>query len=154
MKEITVYECLDGSRFDSKQEAEKYEILLSKCNEIESKLININRDLYINEYIQQNLENVKNLFKLFMNLVGETMPKYRERALECGSFNIDITHMDIPIFESKLKCIKYLYNRFCRISFRDGKEYIAPYCMTNYDFKYKKVPNKYIIKKNNKALIN
>lgn len=146
MKEITVYECLDGSRFDNKQEAEKYEILLAKCNEIESKFININRDLYRNEYIQQDLENVKILYKLFMNLVGEAIPEYRERALECGSFNRNMTHMDIPIFDYKLKCIKHLYDRFCCISFRDGKEYIAPYCMTYYDFKYKKVPNKYIIK--------
>lgn len=145
MKEITVYECLDGSRFDNKQEAEKYEILLAKCNEIESKLININRDLYTNEYIQQDVENVKNLFKLFMNLVGETIPEYRERALECGSFNRHITHMDIPILNSKLECLKILYNRFTCINFRNGKEYIAPYCISDYDVKYKKVPNKYII---------
>lgn len=146
MKEITVYECLDGSRFDNKQEAEKYEIILSKCNEIESKLININRDLYTYEYIQQDVENVKKIYNLFMNLVGETIPEYRERALECGSFNRHITHMDIPILNSKLECLKNLYNRFTCINFRDGKEYIAPYCMTDYDFKYKKVPNKYIIK--------
>lgn len=146
MKEITVYECLDGSRFDNKQEAEKYEILLAKCDEIESKLININRDLYTNEYIQQDVENVKNLFKLFMDLVGKTIPEYRECALECGSFNRHITHMDIPILNSKLECLKNLYNRFTCINFRDGKEYIAPYCMTDYDVKYKKVPNKYIMK--------
>lgn len=148
MKEITVYECLDGSRFDNKQEAEKYEILLSKCNEIESKFVNINRSLYRDEYIQQDLENVKILYKLFMNLVGEAIPEYRERALECGSFDRNMTHMDIPIFDSKLKCIKSLYERFTCINFRDGKEYIAPYCISNYDAKYKKVPNKYII--NNK----
>ena len=146
MKEITVYECLDGSRFDNKQEAEKYEILLSKCNEIESKLININRELYRDEYIQQDVNNIKNLYKLFMDVVGKAIPEYRERALKCGSFNEHITHMDVPIFYSNLKCIKNLYKRFTCISFEDGKEYIAPYCMTNYDFKYKKVANKYIIK--------
>lgn len=122
------------------------EILLSKCNEIESKLININRELYRDEYIQQDVNNVKNLYKLYMDIVGEAIPEYREYALECGSFNRHITLMDIPILQSKLKCIKSLYERFTCINFRDGKEYIAPYCISNYDVKYKKVPNKYIIK--------
>lgn len=67
MKAIIIYETEDGCRFDKKEDAIKYEELCDKCNEIESRLVNIDRDLKYNEYIQQDVNVVKNAYNWFYN---------------------------------------------------------------------------------------
>ena len=38
IKEVTIYETNDGSQFDTRKEAEKYESLYEKCEKIMSQL--------------------------------------------------------------------------------------------------------------------
>lgn len=50
MKKITIYECNDGTRFDSKKQALEYDVLLSKCNSINN-VIGRKVELEYNQYV-------------------------------------------------------------------------------------------------------
>lgn len=63
MKAIEIYETNDGSRFDKKEEAIKYEELCDQCNSINLKLGILGRDLESNEYIQHDPEVIKTHLK-------------------------------------------------------------------------------------------
>ena len=53
MKKITIYECNDGTRFDSEEQALGYDVLLSKCNSIND-VIGRKVELEYNQYVQRN----------------------------------------------------------------------------------------------------
>ena len=52
MKKITIYECNDGTRFDSEEQALGYDVLLSKCNSIND-VIGRKVELEYNQYVQR-----------------------------------------------------------------------------------------------------
>ena len=68
MKKITIYECNDGTRFDSEKQALEYDVLLSKCNSIND-VIGRKVELEYNQYVQRNAETVKKQWRVFCNIV-------------------------------------------------------------------------------------
>ena len=74
MKTIIVYQTDDGCRFDKFEAAIKYEKLCNKCEEINNKFINIGHDLENNEYIQQDIHKVNDLFKEFSFMILQKFP--------------------------------------------------------------------------------
>lgn len=131
MKTIIVYQTDDGCRFDKFEAAIKYEKLCKKCDEINNKFINIGRDLNYNEYIQQDIHKVNDLFKEFMNIVSEAIPSCSKMAKECSEGIRHKSHIYRIISDYNIKCLNILMCRFECISFENGKEFQQPYFVTH-----------------------
>lgn len=131
MKTIIVYQTDDGCRFDKFEAAIKYEKLCNKCEEINNKFINIGHDLEYNEYIQQDIHKVNDLFKEFMNIVSEAIPSHSKMAQECSEGIRHKSHIYRIISDYNIKCLNILMCRFERISFENGKEFQQPYFVTH-----------------------
>lgn len=127
MKAIEIYETNDGSRFDKKEEAIKYEGLCDKCNSINLKLGILGRDLESNEYIQHDPEVIKNTFREFMGIVADSIPDYSNMAIECGNGERHMSHIYRVISDYNIKCLSNLMFRFYCIDFKNGKEFQQPY---------------------------
>lgn len=127
MKEITIYQTEDGSRFDKKEEAVKYEEIYNKCNYINSLIPKINRELEYDEYIQQDIKVVKQAFNDFMDVVAIAIPNYADWAEQTKIGVRHISHIGRVISDYNIKCLYSLYFRFCCISFDNGKEFQQPY---------------------------
>lgn len=125
MKEITVYECHDGTRFDSKLDALRYDILLSKCANID-KIIGKKVELEYGQYVQRNAETVKKQWRVFCNIVAEYIPDYAQIAKECGNGTRHRSHIGRVISDYNIKCLYSLYYRFECID-EQGREYQQPY---------------------------
>ena len=69
MKKISIYECNDGTRFDSEKQALEYDVLLSKCNSIND-IIGCKVELEYDQYVQRNAETVKKQWRVFCNIVA------------------------------------------------------------------------------------
>lgn len=131
MKAITIYQTNDGCRFDNKEKATKYEELCDRCNEIESRLVNIGRELQYNEYIQHDVDAVKQAFCDFMDLVAKELPCYSKMAKECADGTRHISHICGIICSNFGKCLVYLIIRFCNIDFSNGREFKDSYVKEN-----------------------
>lgn len=131
MKTIIVYQTDDGCRFDKFEAAIKYEKLCKKCDEINNQFINIGRDLNYNEYIQQDIHKVNDLFKEFMNIVSEAIPSCSKMAQECSEGIRHKSHIYRIISDYNIKCLNTLMCRFECISFENGKEFQQPYFVTH-----------------------
>ena len=125
MKKITIYECNDGTRFDSEKQALEYDVLLSKCNSIND-VIGRKVELEYNQYVQRNAETVKKQWRVFCNIVAEYIPDYAQRAKECGNGTRHRSHIGRVISDYNIKCLYSLYFRFECID-EQGREYQQPY---------------------------
>jgi len=125
MKKITIYECNDGTRFDSEKQAAEYDILLSKCNNIND-AIGRKVELEYDQYVQHNAEAVKKQWRVFCNIVAEAIPSYAKMARECGNGTRHRSHIGRIISDYNIKCLCDLYFRFECIDER-GREYQQPY---------------------------
>lgn len=133
MKTITIYQANDGSRFDEKNEAIKYEELCDKCDEINSRIPTISRNLEYNEYIQQNTKVVKQAFCDFMDVIAEAIPDWKEWAIQTKNGERHISHIGRVLSDYNIKCLHTLYFRFECISFDNGREYQQPYFVKHQD---------------------
>lgn len=125
MKEITVYECHDGTRFDSKLDALRYDILLSKCANID-KIIGKKVELEYDQYVQRNVETVKKQWKVFCNIVDEIIPGFAEMAKEYDNRTRHRSHLEMALDGCGMNCLTNLYYRFKCID-EQGREYLQPY---------------------------
>ena len=125
MKKITIYECNDGTRFDSERQALEYDVLLSICNSIND-VIGRKVELEYNQYVQRNAETVKKQWRVFCNIVAEYIPDYAQRAKECGNGTRHRSHIGRVISDYNINCLYSLYFRFECID-GQGREYQQPY---------------------------
>lgn len=125
MKKITIYECNDGTRFDSEKQALEYDALLLKCDSIND-IIGHKVELEYDQYVQRNAETVKKQWKVFCNIVAEYIPDYAQRAKECGDGTRHRSHIGRIIGDYNIKCLYSLYYRFECID-EQGREYQQPY---------------------------
>lgn len=125
MKEITIYECADGTRFDKKEDAMNYDVLLLKCSEVENS-IGKKRELEEDQFIKRDAESVKSAWTKFCDIVAEAIPNYSGWAKECGAGIRHKSHLGRIISDSDIKCLRKLYFRFDCID-ACGREYQQPY---------------------------
>lgn len=125
MKKITIYECNDGTRFDSEKQALEYDVLLSKCNIIND-IIGRKVELEYNQYVQRNTETIKKQWRVFCNIVAEYIPEHAQIAKECGNGTRHRSHIGRVIYVYNIKCLYSLYLRFKCID-EQGREYQQPY---------------------------
>lgn len=125
MKKISIYECNDGTRFDSEKQAAEYDILLSKCNNIND-AIGRKVELEYDQYVQRDVETVKKQWKAFCDIVAEAIPPYLGIARECGNGTMHRSHIGRVIGDYNIKCLCDLYFRFECVD-NHGREYQQPY---------------------------
>lgn len=125
MKEISIYECIDGMRFDSREQALEYDVLLLKCSGIHS-AIGLKVELEYDQYVQRNADTVKRRWMDFCNIVAEAIPSYAKMARECGNGTRHRSHIGRVISDCSIKCLCDLYYRFECID-NQGREYQQPY---------------------------
>lgn len=125
MKEISIYECNDGMRFDSREQALEYDVLLLKCSGIHSS-IGRKVELQYNQYIQRDAEVVKKQWRVFCNIVADTIPSCAKIAKECGDGIRHRSHIGRIVSDYDIKCLNVLLWRFECID-EQGREYEQPY---------------------------
>lgn len=133
MRAITIYQAEDGSRFNKKEDAIRYENLCHKCDEINRRFVNIDRELNSKEFIQQNPVIVKVLFAEFMNVVAEAIPYYAQWAKECGAGIRHISHILKVLCDYNINCLDKLMYRFWCIDFDSGRQFQQPYFVKHQD---------------------
>lgn len=126
MEEIVIYKTNDGSRFDDKDKAEKYEVLCNRVNEVNSRLINIGRGLEYNEYIQQDVNVVKQCLSDFMDIVADAIPDYANLAEQTKSGERHYSLIGRVISDYNIRCLQMFNFRLNSIA-ENGKEFQQPY---------------------------
>ena len=134
IKEVTIYETTDGSQFDTRKEAEKYELLYEKCEKIMGKL-HPHED---NGAVQQDVELVKNAFNEFMDLCVETIPSYKKTFIGVKEGNIHPSWAQRIISDYGIDCLLNAFFRFSCTNMVSGIEYEQPYYV-NHESEWKKV---------------
>jgi hypothetical protein len=143
MKEITIYQCTDGIRFDKKDEALHYDELYRKVESIMSRLNPRIGDMS-HMYVQQDVNMINSVKRDFLILCSEEMPYYRKLFLECAEGIRHISHAQY-IVESSQYCDTCLHKAFFRFNCmsESGKEYQQPY-FSVHEEEFRKEVNDYI----------
>lgn len=121
MKEIKIYECADGSRFDKKTDAKRYEEL---CENVSFVMQNLNNRPSERERVKQDMSIVRSVFQSVMKNAADYFPEYSsglKEALERGGY---IGHYKRIFLDSEALCLKRALYRFDCI--KDGYEYSQP----------------------------
>jgi len=129
MKEIIIYEAKDGTRFDKKAEAEKYESMLLKISEAEKKYIgkrreDVERGLACSEH---KPEDVNALKKELCEIAAYFIPSSKKLFLECGNGTRHISHAQRIVSDACIPALETAFYRLNCINAETGKEYEQPY---------------------------
>ena len=144
MKKITVYECSDGTRFDSEAKAEKYDNLLSKLKDIESKYLG--KSPNGNTYTKQhNLEDVHQYKLAICKAAAEYFPRYAKVFEECGIGTRHMSHAQYYIQDYNATALLQAFYRLECIDEKSGIEYEQPYYATHPE-EWTKFEEKYLKK--------
>lgn len=134
MKEITIYECEDGSRFDDKWKAERYDEILEKTKKIMAPIGDAVTEMYSAK--QRNKAAVERAVLEFMHLCAWCIPDWKETFEEVE--NIDDAHCSIigrvlSDYRNEWKCLAKAFFRFSCISDVSYIEYEQPYWTSHED---------------------
>ena len=129
IKEVTIYETNDGSQFDTRKEAEKYESLYEKCEKIMSQL-----HPHVDDgAVQQDVKLVKKAFNEFMDLCGEAIPYYEKTFICVKGGNIHPSWAQRVISDYGIDCLSNASFRFSCTNMTSGIEYEQPYFVNHED---------------------
>ena len=128
MKEITIYECEDGTRFDSKTKALEYEKLCSDVGTIMCNLEPRTDDCEDGKcFIQQNVDSVRESLKKFLLLCSEKLPLDKKTFTECANGTRHISHASYLLSDYGIDIFKNTMFRFSCTNMESGREYQQPY---------------------------
>lgn len=133
IKEVTIYETNDGSQFDTRKEAEEYEILCEKCEKIMSQL----RPHEDYGAVQQDVELVKKALNEFMDLCAEVIPSYKKTFIGVKEDNIHPSWAQRIISDYNIECLCNASFRFSCTNMVSGIEYEQPYYV-NHEYEWNK----------------
>lgn len=133
IKEVTIYETNDGSQFDTRKEAEEYEILCEKCEKIMSQL----RPHEDYGAVQQDIELVKKALNEFMDLCAEVIPSYKKTFIGVKEGNIHPSWAQRMISDHNIECLCNASFRFSCTNMISGIEYEQPYYV-NHEYEWNK----------------
>lgn len=127
IKAITVYECEDGKRFDSAEDAEKYEMLLNECNAINN-MLGVSKEPKFQECaVRLDKQTVDFCYEKFIGLCEETFMTACSNDKSFENINRHFIHRVIDDCESEYPCLRRLSQRFHDISTSSYIEYDQPY---------------------------
>lgn len=123
IKEITYYECSDGSVFKNHILAEKYIKFCDLINAIEVRYLNNEKEQY-KHYIQQDKMNVCSLIHDVCVYGYEYLPTYKEYFVNCMLVIISVQELYNAVTAySNVKVLNNILNRILCISKISYREY-------------------------------
>lgn len=132
MKEITVYEAIDGKRFDSKNDCLEYEILIDQVNYITNKL---KPAPIVKEgcALQQDKDTVELAFKQFMYICANRIELCRDWFIDVAEGIRHMSHVSriLSDYAEDYPILNRTMFRFECINFKTGIEYPQPYYVKN-----------------------
>ena len=124
IREIVVYEEDDGSCFNQKYDADKYDALYNK---VEQLLIPLGNYPRYNERILHLHSTVKSFKYAICMLAADYFDNsYRYIFEECAQGSRHISHAERYVDDSNVRCLVKAFNRLACMS-EDGFEYEQPY---------------------------
>lgn len=139
MKEITIYEAIDGTRFNSKGDCEYYESVIDNVNNIMSRL-RPNDEISSNVAIRQDSDLVIEVKQDFFLLCAEVIPSCKQLFSEVANRIRHISHAG-RVLSDYSHNFPVLYDSYFRlecISDFSGVEYEQPY-FVNHEIEFKGV---------------
>ena len=130
IKAITVYECEDGKRFDSAEDAKKYGMLLNECNAINN-MLGVSKEPKFQECaVQLEKQTVDFCYEKFIELCNRVVIFTKYSTKEHKRFQ-DIEkhfiHRILSDYHEMYPCLDNLAGRFQCISTTTYIEYDQPY---------------------------
>lgn len=134
IERITVFQTSDGKRFDDPREAENYEYIYQRCQEIMGKL---RPATDFNEWqaVRQNIYAVKSAFLDLMELCCDVLYKHKRVFIGVANGKYHRSHAEhiLSDFSKDYPCLQKTFYRFECISLTSGIEYNQPYYATHED---------------------
>lgn len=137
MKEITIYECEDGSRFDIKEKAERYDEVLEKIKQIMTPIGEPVTESYSAK--QREKDAVETAVKDFMQLCAWCIPDWKETFEKVDNLEDAqryIVGRVLSDYRNEWECLDKAFFRFSCISDVSYIEYEQPY-WTKHEDEYK-----------------
>lgn len=137
MKKLTIFET-NGKRFDSYEEAEKYEKLCKRVDGIMSQLLPRTKEIEQGtDFNKHNIKTLKGCFKAFCEECAQQIPDEGE-MFTFSKVDILILHLPhlgkiLSDYSYDFPCLYDAYHRFCCINFNTGFEFQQPYYVTHQD---------------------
>lgn len=129
MKEITIFQTNDGTRFDRKSDAEKYETLATTLEAIACKYLGIRTKKCEEgtEVLYHSIKDVQNYKKEICLQAAQYIPSFKKTFEECGTGTRHISHAERIISDYNVKALNYAFFRLRCINEVTGGEYSQPY---------------------------
>lgn len=134
MKEITIYECEDGSRFDNRKEAAKYDKVFETINEIMKPLGEPVTESYSAK--QRDKDAVETAVKDFMQLCAWCIPDWKEtfeKVDDLEDAQRYIVGRVLSDYRNEWECLAKAFFRLSCISLNSYIEYEQPYWTSHED---------------------
>ena len=135
MRKIIVFET-NGKRFDSYEEALKYEKLCKKVGSIMSQLLPRTKEIEQGtDFNKQNKETLNGCFKAFCQECAKQIPSFEQWFTETVNGTRPISYIGriLSDYSHKFPCLYDAYFRFSCIDFNTGFEFQQPYYVTHQD---------------------
>lgn len=135
MKKLIIFET-NGKRFDTHEEALKYEKLCKKIDGIMSQLLPRTEEIeHGTDYNIHNKETLNGCFKAFCKECAKQIPDKEVMFIDTMNGIRHMSHMGriLSDYSYNLPCLYDAYHRFSCIDFNTGFEFEQPYYVTHQD---------------------
>lgn len=135
MRKIIVYET-NGKRFDSYEEALKYETLCEKVAGIMSKLLPRTKEIEQGtDFNKHNKDTLDVCFKAFCQECAKQIPYWEQWFTEVANGTRPLLHISriLSDYSPDFPCLYDAYFRFSCTDFNTGYEFQQPYYVTHQD---------------------
>src|SRR5574344_2005744 len=134
MKEITIYECEDGSRFDKKEDALNYDNLCGRIKQIMAPMGERTDECKKGSvYLSHDPLAVKNALKSFLIECSKVKPYFSKDLIACANGIRHISQAEHLIRDSGISVLCDTMFRFSCTNMISGREYQQPYYAKNED---------------------
>lgn len=129
MKEITIYQCQDGTEFHEKTEAARYEYMAARLSAIESYYLGVRDEkmLRVREPKRHDISKVQSFKEKICRAAAEYLPKWKKIFIECADGSRHISHAERIISDYNLRMFDRAFFRLSCIDKNTGIEYEQPY---------------------------
>ena len=135
MEKITVFET-NGKRFDSYEDALKYEKLCKKVNGIMCQLLPRTKDIEQGiDFNKHNKETLNGCLKAFCKECAKQIPGFEQWFAETANGTRHLSHIGriLSDYSYVFPCLYDAYFRFSCTDFNTGYEFQQPYYVTHQD---------------------
>lgn len=131
---ITVYQASDGKRFDDLHDAENYEYIYQRCQEILGEL-RPNETKGKTMAVRQHVYAVKSAFRKLMELCCDVLYKHKRvfRGVANGQYHRSHAARILSDYSNDYPCLQKAFFRFECINMESGLEYNQPYFVEHED---------------------